>query len=251
MIERRRYVPSGITRASRSPLDPRKRKRERERYSVQRAACAILAHPGVTARSAGRWFANYLNLPKPQPRRPRKPQLPSSWPPLDTHPFPPFYPQFLSSSRRDLHPTIRFLSACLPAHLSTYLTLLSSHACPRHCRVSVSNPNFGNLAGFGHHTAFALASHARCVSFFSRGGRTTLTLLAENGNILEHHAYCFEWSIHSLLSSTYVISLDIEVEQMLTLRGAVNKYQCRRSAASCCNLRICRRTAMFAYEGCR
>ena len=46
-------------------------------------------HPGVTVRSAGRWFANYLNLPKPQPRRPREPQLPSS-----VATFAPLSPQF-------------------------------------------------------------------------------------------------------------------------------------------------------------
>lgn len=55
---------------------------------------------------------------------------------------------------------------------------------------------------------------------------------------LKRHAYCFESSIHSLLSSTYVISLDREVRQMLTSRSAVDRYQCRAS----CNLRIRRRT---------
>jgi len=124
---------------------------------VQRAACAILVHPGVTARSAGRWFANYLNLPKPQPRRPRKPQLPSSWPPLDTRPFLLFYPQFLSSSRHDLHPTIRFLSACLPIlYLPTYLpTYLPNSFLLTLARVIVARLlqlRFENLASFDHTT---------------------------------------------------------------------------------------------------
>lgn len=150
MIERRRYAKrrrESVGRISdRSSQEAKgKRERGRERDGVQRAACAILAHPGVTARSAGRWFANYLNLPKPQPRRPRKPQLPSSWPPLDTRPFPPLLPAiplFLSPRPPSDYPFPLCLPACLPlpAYLPTYLTLLSSHARPRHCRASPPTP---------------------------------------------------------------------------------------------------------------
>lgn len=127
MIGRRRY---DVTRT----LNPHKWERERERETHrarQRAACAILAHPGVTVGSAGRWFANYLNLPKPQPRRPRKPQLPSSWPPLAAS-HPPFLlsaiPLFLSPQPPSDYPfPLRLpIYVYLPFFSRSRLLLLSS-----------------------------------------------------------------------------------------------------------------------------
>lgn len=103
-------------------------KKERERNAWSTATCGM-CHPGASWRdgrvgSAGRWFANYLNLPKPQPRRPRKPQLPSSWPPLAAS-HSPFLlsaiPLFLSPQPPSDYP----FPLRLPIYVSSFLLTLA------------------------------------------------------------------------------------------------------------------------------
>lgn len=81
-------------------------------------------HPGVTVGSAGRWLANYLNLPKPQPRRPREPQLPSSRPPplvvilLRSVPLALFH-ELILSSRAETSVRLSVSSLRFPSALAT------------------------------------------------------------------------------------------------------------------------------------